>query len=275
MNGNTGEKFLRINGVDICYTDSENNIIPLIFIHGFPFDKSMWNPQVDFFKSSFRVITYDIRGVGKSANSGMAGMTIYADDLAAIIEELDLKKAVVCGLSMGGYILLNAVNRFPEKFEALILADTQCVADTPEGIEKRKNTIRQIEENGLDDFAKSFVGNVFSKESLINKIEAVENIQNVILSATPGTVTGTLNALAQRSETCSVLDKIKIPSLILCGREDIVTPVKQSEFMHANIKGSKLGIIDNAGHLSNLEQPVAFNKLIFDFVRDLRIRGSL
>jgi len=268
MNEAKSEKFLRVNDVDICYTDSENNKKPIIFIHGFPFDKSMWNSQREYFESNYRVITYDIRGYGKSSNAGSASMEIYADDLIGIIEKLGLNRAIVCGLSMGGYILLNAVNRYPEKFEALILADTQCIADTPEGVEKRKKLIRQIEKDGLEDFAKSFVGNVFTKESIINKIESVGKIQSIILSAKSTTVTGTLNALAARAETCSILEKIKLPVLILCGKEDVVTPPVQSEFLHSKILDSELFILESAGHLSNLEQPDKFNEFIFDFIAE-------
>jgi 3-oxoadipate enol-lactonase len=261
-------KFLEINGVNICYNDTDENKTALIFIHGFPFDQSMWKQQRDFFKKNFRVITYDIRGYGKSTNAGVASMNQYADDLVAIIDELKLNKVIACGLSMGGYVLLNAFSRYPGKFEALILADTQCIADSPEGIEKRKSAIRLIEDKGLTDYAQSFVGNVFSHESLINKIEAVESIRNVILSTQQITITGTLEALAQRSETCFVLPKIKIPVLIICGKEDVVTPVKQSEFLNANIANSKLRIIEKAGHLSNLEQPYEFNRQILDFIVD-------
>ncbi len=266
MNETTSEKFLRINNVKICYTDSEINNPVIIFIHGFPFDKSMWNLQKEFFKSRFRVITYDIRGYGKSTNSGIASIDIYANDLIALIESLNLKKVIACGLSMGGYILLNAVSRFPEKFQAMILADTQCVADTPEVMEKRMNAIRQIERDGLDDYAKSFVGNVFSKDSLVNRIQAVEDIHRVILSTQASAITGTLNALAHRSETCSSLEKINMPVLILCGREDAITPVAQAEFLNNRIKNSVLHIIGNAGHLSNLEQPDDFNRYILDFL---------
>jgi 3-oxoadipate enol-lactonase len=268
MEKQPSEKFIRVNDVDICYTDSEREDTPIIFIHGFPFSKSMWDPQKSFLEKKRRIITYDIRGYGKSGSAGTISIEVLANDLLSIMEKLKLDKVIACGLSMGGYILLNAVSRFPEKFKALIFADTQCIADSPEGVEKRKNSISQINENGLADFADSFVGNVFSEKSLINKIEAIDHIKNTILSTSENTITGTLNALAYRIETCSKLEKLNMPVLILCGEDDKVTPLAQSEFLNKNIPGSKFFVIEKAGHLSNLEQPDLFNKYISDFLED-------
>jgi pimeloyl-ACP methyl ester carboxylesterase len=170
---------------------------------------------------------------------------------------------------MGGYILLNALNRYPERFKALVLSDTQCIADSAEGKEKRYKTIEQIEKNGLTAFSEAFIKNVFCKDSLEEKKELVERIKNITLSTSVSTVTGTLAALAQRNETCTTLTDISVPVLIICGKEDVITPPAQSEFLHRNINNSTLQIIDKAGHLSNLEQPAEFNKHINDFISSL------
>ena len=261
---------IRVNGVTICYDDLGKDTMPIIFIHGFPFDKNMWKPQVDFFKTSHRVITYDIRGYGKSfIDREKASITLFADDLVKLMDGLQVDKAIICGLSMGGYISLNAVNRFPERFHAIILSDTQCISDTPETRQKRFKTIDQIESGGLSDFADAFIKNIFCKESLSEKKEIVDRIKNTILSTSPETLTGTLTALAERWESCSSLDFISVPALILCGREDIITPPIQSEFLNLNIKNSTLHIIDNAGHMSNIEQPDTFNKHLEDFISGL------
>ena len=267
MKAMSEDKFIKVNEIEIYFTDSGKGDIPIIFIHGFPFDKSIWKPQEEFLNLFYRVITYDIRGYGNSiVDKKNPTIDLYADDLISFMNAMHIEKAIVCGLSMGGYILLNAVNRYPDKFEALILADTQCIADSSEVKEKRKTTIQQIEDKGLEDFAKAFVGNVFCRESLVNKSEIVGQIQNIILSTQPESITGTLSALAGRVETCSILNNIKIPVLILCGREDNVTPLKQSEFLQNSLPGSVFHIIDKAGHLSNLEQPDIFNKYIKEFI---------
>jgi 3-oxoadipate enol-lactonase len=261
---------IRVNGIIMCYDDLGKGFIPIIFIHGFPFDKSSWKPQLDDLQKKFRVIAYDIRGFGKSAaGDDKQSIVLFADDLILLMDALQIKKAVVCGFSMGGYILLNAVNRYPERFAGLILSDTQCNADSDEGREKRYKTIKQIESGRIDDFASGFVKNVLCKETIDTKPELVDKIKNIILSNSEKSITGTLNALAQRWETCSVLVKIKIPVLILCGAEDTLTPPAQSEFLHKNIPGATFYLIEKAGHLSNLEQPEEFNRRIINFMTTL------
>lgn len=176
---------------------------------------------------------------------------------------------------MGGYIALNAIEEFPNRFEALILSDTQCIADTAEVKEKRKTTIEQIELEGTDVFMEKFIKSVFHPDSLTNKLELVESLRTVVFENSKGIITAGLSALAERSETCSSLDAIHIPTLIICGREDAVTPLAQSEFMHKQIGGSSLKIIDDAGHVSNLEQTDEFNKCILDFLNSLNAPANL
>jgi pimeloyl-ACP methyl ester carboxylesterase len=259
-----------VNGVTICYDDLGTGMIPVLFIHGFPFDKSSWQPQMEFLKNAQRIIAYDIRGFGKStADNEKPSMSLFADDLIKLMDALEIDKAVVCGLSMGGYILLNAVNRYPERFKAIILSDTQCIADSPEGKEKRYKTIEHIEAGGLNDFADGFIKNVFCQESLDIKKELVEKIKTIVLTTAPATIAATLAGLAERSETCSSLNKISVPALILCGKEDKVTPLAQSEILHQHITGSTLHSIAQAGHLSNLEQPEIFNQQLTKFISSL------
>jgi pimeloyl-ACP methyl ester carboxylesterase len=261
---------VKINDAEICYDDFGESAIPVIFIHGFPFNKASWQPQMDFLKNQYRVIAYDIRGFGKSTSGDEEpSINLFADDLIQMMDVLQIEKAIVCGLSMGGYILLNAINRYPERFHGVILSDTQCIGDTTEAKEKRYKTIKQIEADGLNDFATAFIKNVFCKESLDNKKQLVEEIKNMILSTKVEAVTGTLAALAQRQEKCFSLNEISVPALILCGKEDIVTPLIQSEFLHTHIKDSKLHSLDKAGHMANLEQADEFNKLVNDFITNL------
>ncbi|MBK5285346.1 MAG: alpha/beta hydrolase, partial [Bacteroidia bacterium] len=185
------------------------------------------------------------------------------------MDALELQKAIVCGLSMGGYILLNAVTRYPERFEAIILGNTQCIADSPEAKEKRYKTIKHIEAGGLNDFADGFIKNAFCPETMETKTEVIEKIKTVVLITSPATITGTLAALAERSEMCSSLNKISVPTLIICGKEDKITPLAQSESLLQSISDSTLHSIDNAGHLSNLEQPELFNQHVTEFISAL------
>lgn len=262
---------INVNGTTLSFDDFGVGEMPIIFIHGFPFDKSTWQPQMTFLQKSHRVIAYDIRGFGSSlAGKEKASITLFADDLVRFMDAMEIEKAIVCGLSMGGYILLNAVQRYPDRFAAIILADTQCIPDSEMVREKRSETILHIEANGLKIFADGFIKNVFTPHTLDSKKEVVESTRKIMLDTPPETVTSGLSALAERAEICTLLKDLFIPTLIICGRQDMVTPLAQSESMHSEITNSTLIIIEKAGHLSNLEQPKAFNKAIEDFVLTLK-----
>lgn len=259
-----------VNDFNLFYDDLREGHIPIIFLHGYPFDKSMWQAQLDFFKPSNRVIACDIRGFGKSKDEkSYLNLELFADDLIMFMNDLKIDQAILCGLSMGGYIALNAMKKFPDRFEALILCDTQCIADTVDVKEKRYMLIDEIIVQGTTKFNDAFINSVFYTDSLSNKKELVDSLSTVVKSNSQHIITMGLMALAERSETCSILDKITIPTLIICGREDKVTPLVQSEIMNEHIKGSILKIIESAGHVSNLEQPVEFNKNIHDFMMTL------
>ncbi len=257
---------IKIDDTIISYNDLGESKLPILFIHGFPFDKTSWQPQLDYLQNSHRVITYDIRGFGQStASDEKISISLLADDLIKFMDALQIPKAIVCGLSMGGYILLNALNRYPKRFAAIILSDTQCIADTPEAKEKRHKNIQLIESGGLVEYTEASIKNLFCETSFTTKKEEIAHIKQVMLSASPKVITDTLSALAHREEMCYILDKITIPTLIIAGKEDRSIPIQQSSFLHEQIPRSILHLIDKAGHLPNLEQPSEFNRLVKDF----------
>lgn len=260
-----------VNSMSLSYNYAGEGEVPILFLHGFPFDKSMWKEQIDSLKESFCTIAVDIRGFGKSTDEEThLGIDLFTDDLIAFMDRRNIEKAIVCGLSMGGYIALNAVKRFPERFEALILADTQCTADSDEAKEKRLKTVEEIKQKGTSEFNENFIKSVFHPDSFQNKREVVERLREVVVSNSTRLITAGLVALAERSESCSTLGAIAIPTLIICGAQDQLTPVAQSQFMHENIKGSLLKVIEGAGHVSNLEQPEEFNKHLNSFLKTVK-----
>ncbi len=256
-----------VNDFNLSYDDLGEAGIPVIFLHGYPFSKAMWKQQLEFLQATNRVIACDVRGFGKSTyEQSSLSIDLFADDLLTFMYKLHIEKAIICGLSMGGYIVLNAMKRFPGHFEALILCDTQCIADSPAVKEKRYKVIDDINVNGVKNFNEEFIKSVFHKDTLSNKKELVETLRTVVFANSQQIITAGLVALAERSETCSTLGAIDIPTLILCGREDEVTPLAQSDFMHQLIEGSIMHVIDNAGHVSNLEHPDEFNQQVLDFL---------
>lgn len=259
---------IAVNDITVSYTDNGNAGYPfLIFIHGFPFNKSMWNVQVQALRDDYHVITYDVRGHGNSDTGNVDfSIELFVTDLISFMDILKIEKTVLCGLSMGGYISLNAILNFPERFDGLILSDTQCIADSPEAIEKRMKSIKDIRKNGVEKYADESIKNLFSPSTFITGNERIIAVKKMIISTSEQSLCNTLRALCKRDETCSKLPEIKVPVLIMVGKEDRVTPPASAKYMHEKIKDSCLSIINDAGHLSNLENPDEFDYQLKKFV---------
>jgi len=264
------EKKILVEGNEVSYFDEGQGKIAIVFIHGFPFDKSMWELQLITLRDQFRVIAYDVRGHGNTlANANEFSIPQFTDDLFAFLSQLEIEKSIICGLSMGGYIALHAVELYPDKIKGLVLSDTQCDADTEEARGKRMKAIELIRNDGLEQYTSDSVKNLFAPSSLENQKDKVDFIRNTILKTPPDNICKTLMALANRKEKCSVLEKIKMPVLILVGEEDKVTPLTAAKKMNNLIKGATLHIIKKAGHLSNLENPEEFNGHLKTFLKSI------
>ena len=259
---------ITINNLTVSYSDHGPDDAPvIIFIHGFPLNKSMWNIQVEALKENYRVIAYDIRGHGNS-DQGIDEFSIelFVLDLLRLMEKLKIEKSILCGLSLGGYIALNAVLKHPDRFDGLILNDTQCIADTPEIKENRCNAIISIKEKGVEQYADEIIKKLFAQETFTKNKNVIDAVREMIISTPKQSLCNTLHALAERKETCDQLSEINIPVLIMVGQEDKITPIAAAQQMHEKILNSKLEIIQQAGHLSNLENLTAFNTHLVNFL---------
>lgn len=259
----------QINGIRLHYVDIGSNTVkpPIVLVHGFPFSLEMWKPQIEFLKSKYRVIAYDIRGHGNSDDGdGQYTIELFVDDLIALLDHLKIEKAVLCGLSMGGYIALRTVERNPERVSSLVLCDTGPQADTNEVKFRRSANIKLIKTDGVKAFAENFIKALFSSASIKSKPFEVEAIRRIIEANSEIGICGTLLALAGRTDTTNSLDQIRVPTLIMVGEEDNITPPKLSELMDSRISGSYFYVVKNAGHLSNLENPDDFNKRLGEFL---------
>jgi len=258
---------LMVNNMQVNYTDVGPDEAPvIIFIHGFPLNLSMWDKQLEALNDKFRLISYDIRGHGESdAGNDVFSIELFVTDLIGFMDSLKVTKASVCGLSMGGYIALNAIEQYPERFESMVLCDTTCKADLPEGKEKRMKAVENIITNGVHNYASESVKNLFASGSFKSNNPAISEVKEMITNTSELSLCSTLLALSSRKETCSKLSEIKVPVLILVGDEDIITPASAAMFMHEGLKNSNLKIINGAGHLSNLENPAEFNQHLIVF----------
>lgn len=241
----------------------------LLFVHAFPLSSKMWEPQVNYFKDKFRVITYDVRGLGDSkVEDYQYTMETYADDLISVINGLRLENVNAVGLSMGGYIILRAIAKNPELFSSIILADTRAERDTDEGILSRSNAIETIKSGKRYEFLSQFTKNLVALHNFENH-DFRKNLEDIISENSDEAICSAMIAIATRTSTLDALAAFKNPALFIVGELDILTPPSMAETMHSQLPESKLAVIPNAGHLSNLESPEYFNSVLDSFLNEI------
>jgi 3-oxoadipate enol-lactonase len=251
-----------------CTDSGKPNGPVLIFLHGFPFNHTQWNAQVALCEPHFRVITYDARGHGLSdVGTGQVIFEQWVDDLFILMDTLSIPKAVLCGLSMGGYVALRAADRGPERVQGLILCDTRSEADSDETRLKRAKDLATIRDQGAPVFIEGFLRAVLAPQSVQRHPEIVEAVRRMMSENPVLGLCGSLIALATRTDTTPALSKIRAPTLILVGEEDRITPSSVAAAMQKRIKSSQRAVIPKAGHLSNLENPASFNAALLPFLK--------
>ena len=254
---------IRIGDISIAYhikKASEKRDQTIIFLHGFPFNKNMWKEQLESLEDNITGIAVDIRGMGNSTKGhGFFSIDVFAKDLGAFMRKMEIEKAVICGVSMGGYIALRAYQLFPEKISGLILSDTHSKADDDAGKQKRFDGIQAVLNHGRRPYAIGFVSNVFGAKAIEERPEAIELIKSSIRRNSVSAICATLLALAARTDTTEVLDKITVPTILIRGKEDKITPAELMEEMANSIKGAKYYEFEECGHLPNMEDPEKFN----------------
>jgi len=262
--------YFSADGVRLYYKDvGSPTYPPIVLIHGFPFSHEMWNPQIELLKSSHRVIAYDLRGQGRSeVGDGQYTVELLVDDLIALLDKLQVERAILCGLSMGGYVALRAIERNTERVSALALCDTKSEADSDETKLTRAASIRAIKENMLEAYADGFLRGALTPLGLKDR-RIVRSARKMISKNQALGLCGTLLALAGRTDTTSFLPRIEVPTLILVGESDKITPPDLSRRMQSLIPKSELHVIPHAAHLSNIENPKEFNRHLLSFLEKL------
>jgi pimeloyl-ACP methyl ester carboxylesterase len=255
-----------VGDIQLAYTDAGLGQ-PVVLLHGYPFNRSLWNEQVSALGNSYRVITPDLRGLGESdASQGPATMNGMAQDVAALLDHLEISRAVVGGLSMGGYVALAFYKEFPSRVRSLILADTRAPADTEEGKQTRHQQAEKALAEGMAGIADSMLPKLLTPETVSKRPDLVKRVRDMMLKTKPEGAAGALLGMAEREDQIALLSQISCPTLILVGREDPITPVADSERMHREIAGSRLVVIENAAHVSNLERTDQFNEELMRFL---------
>ncbi len=243
----------------------------LVLLHGFPLDLRMWDAQSAAFAERWQVVRFDARGLGASApGDGLLSMERIADDGVALLDHLAVGQAVVCGLSMGGYAAFAWARRHASRLRGLILTNTRADADSPEARRKRSLLASEVRLRGVRAAAEAFLPRALGSSSKRTRPEVVARVEAMMLAAPQRGVIDALAGLAARASAIDTLREIHVPTLIITGDEDEISPLADAQAMHAGIRGSQLALLTGVGHLANLEDPVAWNAVVAPFLETLR-----
>ncbi len=259
----------KVDGTEIKF-DVRGSGPVLLLLHAFPLGLFMWDPQADALSRSCRVARFDARGFGGSAlGSEPFTMDRIADDAAAVLDALAAPKAVIGGCSMGGYASLAFARRHPRRLAGLVLLDTRAAADSEETKVYRTTLAARVLAEGATAAVEAFLPKLLGSTSQRTRPELVSLVQQRILAAPREAIAAALHGLAAREDSRALLGAIRVPTLVLVGEEDLLTPPSEAETLAAGIPNARLERIPNAGHLANLENPQAVNAALRSFLAAL------
>ncbi len=245
--------------------------LPVLFVHGFPFDRTMWRHQLATL-SRVRRIAPDLRGVGDSGAPPAAdgySLTRYADDIVAVLDALGVRQAVLCGLSMGGYVVFELLRRHPGRVKAMILADTKPQADSAEAKRGREELTQVAQRDGLDAVIERLLPRLLAPATQATQPEVAGQVREMARRwSVPGLV-GALRTLRDRPDSTETLRGVRVPTLVLVGSDDEIAPPDTARAMAQLIPEAQCHVVPAAGHLAPLEQPLATSRLLADFLRAL------
>jgi YbgC/YbaW family acyl-CoA thioester hydrolase len=267
-----GHQPIRVPAGDVeLAVDVRGEGVPVLFVHGFPFDRTMWRHQLATL-SRVRRIAPDFRGVGDSGAPPAAdgySLTRYADDLVAVLDALGVRQAVLCGLSMGGYVIFEVLRQHPERVRAMILADTRPQADSADAKRGREELTQVAEQQGQDAVIERLLPRLLASATQATQPEVAGQVREMARRwSVPGLV-GALRVLRDRPDSTETLREVRVPTLVLVGSDDEIAPPDTARAMSQLIPEAQFHVVPTAGHISPLEQPLATSRLLSDFLRAL------
>lgn len=255
---------LTVNGVDLNVVDRGSGR-PILFVHGFGLDHRMWQSQLAAFQETHRVIAPDLRGFGGSGvTPGTVTMEQFADDVLALLDALGVEGPVCyCGLSMGGYIAWPFLRNFASRVDSLVLCDTRAIPDTSTAAERRLMLADAVLQYGSQAAVEVFLPLLFPSSE---PREAVDAVRSMIAEADPEGIAAALRGMAERPDSTDLLAQIDVPTLVICGSEDRITPPADVRAMADGIPQARFVELPGAGHVPTLEQPDVVNDLLREFL---------
>jgi 3-oxoadipate enol-lactonase len=264
----------RVAGTQLRY-EAEGRGPAVLFLHAFPLGLFMWDAQAAALRADHTVVRFDCRGFGSSPpGDGLLTMERIADDGAALLDHLDVERAVVAGCSMGGYAALAFVRRHADRLRGLVLQDTRAAADGEDARKNRALLGEKVLSEGAGAAAEAFLPRLVGATTQRENPALVESLRARIQATSPRGIRDALAGLAARADSTPTLREIRVPTLVVCGEEDVLTPPAEARALQAAIPGSRLALVPGAGHLANLEQPEAFNAALRGFLARLPGRGA-
>jgi 3-oxoadipate enol-lactonase len=258
----------RINSIELAYDDHGIGL-PVLFLHAFPLNRTMWTSTITSLlaEQRYRLVAPDWRGFGESElATSVSTMDLFADDLAALMDQLGMQQAVLCGLSMGGYASFAFLRKYPQRVYALILADTKPAADSQEVRDNREQVAQIAESQGTSAIADLQLPKLLSEQTRQQQLTVEIAVRRMIDMATPAGIAAASRGMALRPDSTALLPTLHVPTLVIVGEHDALTPPSLTYDYAAHIPGAHVTTIPHAGHLSNLEQPDYFLNAVRSFL---------
>lgn len=257
-----------INDIRLSYR-TQGQGVPVLLVHGFPLSGEVWQQQIEALHDTFQIIAPDLRGFGRSeVSEGPSRMETFASDLAALLDTLNINQVVIGGVSMGGYITFAFLRHYPERVRGLILANTRATPDTDEARANRETTAQMVEAQGAGAIAEKMLPNLLAP-SEARSSDRHTLLRSIIERNAPAGIAAALRGMALRPDSSDLLPHITVPTLVIAGDQDVLTPPSEMHRLHAAIPESRLVELAGAGHVSNIDQPERFNAALRDFLGGL------
>jgi 3-oxoadipate enol-lactonase len=235
----------------------------VVFLHAFPLQGAMWEANLGTIPEGWRAVAPDFRGAPGIGMSDLAG------DVVDLLDHLGVTQAAVVGCSMGGYVLFEILRSAPRYISAVGLVSTRPGADNDEGRKNRQKMIEQVGRDGVEAIATQMVPKLLGATTHRDRPDLAKQVRNLIVANTPDTVKAAVCAMMARPDSTPLLANIEVPALVVHGAEDVLIPPSEAEGMHRAIKHAQLELIPLSGHLPNLEQPVPFDRILWQFLMKL------